>query len=179
MPRKPKQRNKTYDHLGDISGWPVWAAGWLAAFSLHGNVTNASEAVSIARSTAYALAERDTVFAAAWAEAQEEAADRIEAEIHRRAVEGVLEPVFYKGERAGYTRRYSDSLLALLAGATRPAKFRTRIDQQITGANGGPLQTMPVAFDPAQLEALTDDELAALESIIAKLNAPKSDPPIA
>jgi hypothetical protein len=170
MARKKKQ-NKTYDHLGDTSTWPIWALGWLAAFSQNGNATNACEVVGIARSTAYFLADRDKVFAAAWAEAKEEAADRIELEIHRRAVDGVLEPVFYQGVKVSSIRKYSDPLLALLAGATRPAKFRTRIDNTITGANGGPVQTMPVAFDPAQLDRLDDAELAALESIIGKLNA--------
>ena len=37
--------------------------------------------------------------------------DTLDAEIDRRAVAGVVKPVFYKGEKVGTVREYSDNLL--------------------------------------------------------------------
>lgn len=49
------------------------------------------------------------------------AADLLEAEVHRRAVEGWVEPTgWYKGVPGGYVRRFSDVLLIFkLKGALR------------------------------------------------------------
>ncbi len=44
----------------------------------------------------------------------------------RRAVEGVIKPVFHQGKRVGTLRVYSDSLLMFLLRARRPEKFADR-----------------------------------------------------
>lgn len=153
-----------------MSSWPVWAKAFLSALAESANVTLACRAAEIGRTAVYVLQKKDTAFALAWADAIEEAADLLEAEARRRAESGVLEPVFYQGMKVGSIRRYSDPLMVLLLKAARPEKYRERLDQQITGKGGGPVQTMPVPFDPAALDNLSDAELALLESIIAKLN---------
>lgn len=45
----------------------------------------------------------------------------LESEARRRAVEGVSEPVFYKGDVVGYKQQYSDGLLGKLLEARVPA----------------------------------------------------------
>lgn len=61
---------------------------------------------------------------AAFQEALELGTDAIEAELHRRAVAGILEPVFYKGRRVNTVRKKSDILLMFLLKARRPHIYR-------------------------------------------------------
>ncbi len=88
------------------------------------NVTTACAAAKLSRSQVYGLRGRDPGFRQAMEEAIEAAADTLEAEARRRAVDGVEQPVFFQGEQCGASRRYSDSLLMFLLKAHRPAKFR-------------------------------------------------------
>ena len=80
------------------------------------------------RQTINAWREKDADFAAAYTEAMENAADLLETEARRRAVQGVEEPHFYKDEIVGHVRRYSDTLLLALLKATRPEKFKDRVE---------------------------------------------------
>jgi hypothetical protein len=73
---------------------------------------------------------QDPGFASAWEEAEESAADALEAEAWRRAVDGVPEPLISAGKvvhdddgQALAIRRYSDILmLALLKAAPSASK---------------------------------------------------------
>ena len=64
----------------------------------------------------------------------------LEDEAHRRAFEGVPEPVFHQGVECGSVRKYSDTLAIFLLKAHRPEKYRENSRMELTGANGGPLQ---------------------------------------
>jgi len=59
----------------------------------------------------------------------------LEQEAHRRAVEGVLEPVFYKGELVEHVRKFSDVLLIVLLKANAPEKYidRSAVDNKLSG----------------------------------------------
>jgi hypothetical protein len=71
----------------------------------------------------------DEAFRSAEAMAKEMAADRLEEEAWRRAVEGVEEPVgFYRGEPGAYVRRHSDTLLIFLLKGLRPEQYRERYE---------------------------------------------------
>jgi hypothetical protein len=50
--------------------------------------------------------------------------DLLEAELHKRAFEGVERPVYYKGEQVGTWRFYSDALAMFLLKAHRPERYR-------------------------------------------------------
>lgn len=80
------------------------------------------------RATINAWREKDADFAAAYVEAQENASDLLEAEARRRAVDGVEEPLHYQGQVFAHVRRYSDTLLLALLKATRPEKFKDRVE---------------------------------------------------
>lgn len=67
----------------------------------------------------------DASFAAAIAIATEAGADALEDEALRRAVDGVNEPVFYRGERIGTARKYSGTLLMFLLKSRRPEIYGT------------------------------------------------------
>ncbi len=110
---------------------------FLAAYSQCGSLTHAARAAKINRCTHYRWL-KDQEYSAAFGEAREEAADALEMEARRRAVEGIEEPVFYKGEVCGTIRKYSDTLLIFLLKGVRPEKYRERTEH--TGPDGGPFE---------------------------------------
>lgn len=89
-------------------------------------MTRAAKATRRHRSTWYRWRGERPDFAAAWAAALEHGTDALEDEAVRRAVEGVIKPVFHQGKRVGTLRVYSDSLLMFLLRARRPEKFADR-----------------------------------------------------
>jgi hypothetical protein len=121
-------------------------AQFLEELARRGIVSDACKAAGVARRTAYEWRAADTVFAAAWDEALDQAVDTMEREAHRRAVEGVEEPVIGRVERDRdgiltdedgnplYIRKYSDSLLTTMLKANRPEKYRERTDVHHSGA---------------------------------------------
>lgn len=112
---------------------------FLAAYAQLGNITGAAEAANTARTQHYEWMRSSVTYCECFAQAEEEAADRLEAEARRRAVDGVEEPVFQGGKQVGTIRKYSDNLLMFLAKGARPQKFKDRHEH--TGANNGPIKT--------------------------------------
>lgn len=106
---------------------PGWQEGFLTHLRETGNVSAAARAAGTCRSRCYEWRRRDRGFAAAWADALEEAADRLEMEAFRRAVTGVGEDRFFQGSVVGEVTRYSDSLLMFLLRARRPATYGLRL----------------------------------------------------
>src|SRR5690606_4631594 len=76
---------------------PKKLAEFLDRLSQNGNVTVSAETCNLARRTLYDLRSSDPEFAQAWDDAMVMAADYLEQEARRRAVEGWDEPVFYQG----------------------------------------------------------------------------------
>ena len=54
----------------------------------------------------------------------------LEAEADRRAIEGILEPVYYKGKVCGAKRRYSDTLLIARLRALDPKRYGGSLDEK-------------------------------------------------
>jgi hypothetical protein len=105
-----------------------WRPVFLKTMGQCANVTLSCRAAGISRKTAYQHRERDERFAEQWADAFDDAVDRLELEARRRAVDGTERPVFYKGVKVGSYREYSDNLLMFLLRAYRPEKFRENYD---------------------------------------------------
>ena len=106
---------------------------FLRALAETGIVTIAAGAAGITRARAYQVRQQDQGFATAWDEAEQRAADALEAEAWRRAVSGVPEPLVSAGKvvrdddgQPLAIRRYSDNLLIALLKARRPEKFKDR-----------------------------------------------------
>jgi hypothetical protein len=106
---------------------------FLKALADTGIVSVAVVIAGTSRTRIYELRKQDTLFASAWDEAEEHAADALEAEAWRRAVEGVPEPLVSSGKvvrdddgQPIAIRRYSDNLLLALLKARRPEKFKER-----------------------------------------------------
>ena len=133
---------------------------FLSAFAETGTITAAALIASVSRRTHYDWLENDSSYADAFREAEEEAADALEDEARRRAVDGVEEPVgFYRGEHGGtYVTRYSDALLRFMLEGRRRRVFGART--ALTGPGGeGPAVVITrierVIVDPA----VDEDEL--------------------
>lgn len=94
------------------------------------SVRAACEAAGISQVTVYGRRRSDPVFAAAWDAARDISFQVLEDEAKRRAVEGVVRPVFYKGAVCGEIEEFSDSLLSFMLEA-RIEAYRRK--QQITG----------------------------------------------
>jgi len=103
----------------------------LAAFAETGNITRSAELAGIDRRTHYDWLAADPAYERAFLDAREQAADRLEEEARRRAVEGTVKPVFYKGREVGGIREYSDTLLIFLLKGVRPEKYAEHTKQDI------------------------------------------------
>jgi len=84
-----------------------------------GNIRKACEEIGISRTNAYNHRRSDPHFAELWNDALEACTDDLIEEADRRAREGTLEPVFYKGQQCGAIQRYSDSLMQFLIKGRR------------------------------------------------------------
>lgn len=71
--------------------------------------------------------------------------DEVEAEAHRRAVEGVEEGIYYQGGMVGTKKVYSDALLIKILSARRAKVYGDK--KEITGANGAALEFVVRNFD--------------------------------
>lgn len=100
----------------------------------------AAEAAGCARSTIFDWKRDDKAFAAAWEEAIEEGTDHVEAEAHRRAIDGVKRPVYQGGELVGHVQEYSDTLMTLILKGRRPHMYNKERHEH-TGKDGGPIAT--------------------------------------
>lgn len=94
----------------------------------------------MSRQAVHQWLEHDADFSVLYEQAKEHAKDIVRAEIHRRAVEGWDEPVFYKGRATGSIRKFSDTLLIFRAKALMPDEYRERQAIEHSGPGGGPIQ---------------------------------------
>lgn len=117
----------------------LWTDAFLAALAECGILSQAAEAAGVDRVTVWRRRQDDAEFARACDEAIDMAADKLEGEARRRALEGVEEPVYQGGQLIGTKTVYSDSLLALLLKGRRKRVFAERVET--TGADGGPVKT--------------------------------------
>lgn len=101
---------------------------FLLAFVQVGTIRAAAEMCGFTSNCCSDWRARDPSFEARFVQAKRDAADLLEEEARRRAVEGVLDPVFYKGEVCGHVRKYSDGLLIKLLKAYRPERFSDNIN---------------------------------------------------
>ncbi len=130
---------------------------FLKAFAIIGTVSAAAEAAGVGRRTHYDWM-GDPDYAARFAEASEAAADLLEREAVRRAVNGTTRTVYYQGQPVGEETHYSDTLLMFLLNGRRPEVFRR---ERTTAAAGFDAQGRPFAA------VVTDEHGEALAEAFA------------
>lgn len=134
---------------------------FLRAFALRGIVLDGCKAAGVSRSAVEHWRESSEWFDTLYNIAIEEAADRIEGEAFRRAVEGYDEPVIYQGmpttivdgvtgeQKQLTVRKYSDALMQTLLKGARPDKYRDNHKVEHVGGAGGVL-VVPAPVDPVE-----------------------------
>lgn len=87
-----------------------------------GTVSKAAKKAGLSRQAHYNWLKDDPKgkYRQAFEQAEKMAADLLEEEAFRRAVEGDLQVVYYKGQEVGRRRVYSDQLLSLLLKGKKP-----------------------------------------------------------
>jgi hypothetical protein len=161
---------------------PTWLPAFLSALRETGVVRDACEAARVDRTVPYALRKADPVFASAWDEALQDAADLLEREAVRRARVGIREPVIYQGRLQGVyindagetvsestpgarlipltVTRYSDVLLMFLLKKIRP-EFRDHQPSAATTPTSPVADNTPTPIAPEVLRAFHDSVAAA------------------
>jgi hypothetical protein len=119
------------------------------------NVSESARACGVSRRCAYDHKEADPDFSRDWDDAVEEAADKLEREAWRRAVEGTDKPVTFQGVITDTYKEYSDRMLELLLKSHRPDKYRERSDVNLRTPDG------------IQVEELTRGELQERKAHLA------------
>jgi hypothetical protein len=135
----------------------LWTDAFLAHLAETGILTDAAAAAGVDRSNVYRRRQDDPEFAKLVDEAIDMAADKLEREARRRALEGVEEPVYQGGQLVGTKTVYSDSLLALLLKGRRKKVFAERIEQ--TGADGGPVKTQVLVVTGVPSDEVSIEDL--------------------
>jgi hypothetical protein len=148
---------------------------FLEGFERTGNVRASCQAASISRTTVYQWREHDEAFRAAFQVAEVEFEDVLEAEVLRRAVHGVQEPVVSLGkvvhDASGQllmVTRYSDRLLVKLLTA-RHRRYRHLTQRvEMSGSQGTPVEAVDRQTITLDVRTLSAEQLAAIvESIPA------------
>lgn len=114
-------------------GLRLWQATFIDRLAAGASISDAARGANVSRQTAYKYREKDPLFAAAWDDAVETVTDEIEQEAIRRAVKGVQEDIYFKGEKVGEVTKYSDPLMTEILRARRPNKYRPNV-----GESGAP-----------------------------------------
>jgi len=129
---KPKKSSKAITRTGR------WKKIFLKAIAQGGSIMRACELAHIHYTTFRAHRE-DADFKHDFEIALEQYDDNLESELHRRGVEGWLEPVFGSGGKdvgtvqVGTIRKFSDACLIVRLKARMPAKYKDHA--QVTQTN--------------------------------------------
>lgn len=165
---------------------------FLAAYVRTASITKAARAARIERRLHYVWLADDPEYPRMFAAAQTEAAQILEDEAIRRAHEGVLEPLVYKGRfqyksrpkknpdgsyveengRKVYEdygaplaiRSYSDGMMMFLLRGFLPNKYKENSSVELSGPGGG-----AIALSDPRLGELSDEELETLINVARKL----------
>lgn len=113
---------------------PVWEKAFLSALAEAGVVRYACKAAGVSTPVVYARRQEAPDFAAAWAQALDDAADLLESEAVRRGRDGIVEIVVGKNGETYENTKYSDTLLIFLLKGARPEKYRERFDTKLSGS---------------------------------------------
>ena len=136
-------------------------ARFLTALAKTGNPSVACRASTMTRREVDVLRETDAAFALSFQHALDEAADLLEAEAWRRALEGISQPIMKAGKpvidpdtgQAVMVRRYSDALLMLLLRGSRPGKFGPRASVAARENVGQIIREIAADDDPPRRQA--------------------------
>lgn len=118
------------------------------------NVSKACTMSGITKANADALKLRVESFARAWDDTYEGVTDDLEEAGLKRAIEGVVEPVYWRGVEVGKKKVYSDAILTMMLQGRRSAVYKNRTASELSGPNGGPIQSEDLGWAKDRLAAM-------------------------
>jgi hypothetical protein len=129
-------------------GWtPERKTRFLDHLAHEGSVRSACSRVGMSREAAYQLRRRDALFARAWNAALVLACEASAEVLECRAIHGIEEEIWYRGERVGTRRKYDSRLLLAhmarldrIAADERAGKDAGRFDELLARVAG---ETVP------------------------------------
>lgn len=98
-------------------------------------------AAKITRTTYHRWRQANPEFAARADEAISVGFGALEAAAMKRAFEGWERPIYHQGEQVGSETLYSDRLAEFMLKVNGPDKYRITNKNEVSGPNGGPVQT--------------------------------------
>lgn len=133
-----------------------------------GNQAAAAAKVGVSPATIQYHMKIDPVFEKKVYMAKLEAMNMVEEEITRRAIEGVEEDVYYKGEVVGKKKNYSDTLLLERARALDPQRYgrksQVNVDANVTvetRARSKLASILGIEIEDAEYEEVSNEEAGA------------------
>lgn len=132
---------------------------YVVALAISGRHDDAAAAAGVCLKTGWNWRKEtgDAAFQDAIEVARVLAGDRMEAEVMRRAFDGIEEPVYQGGRMVGTVRKFSDLLAIFALKAAMPHKYRERVEH--VGKDGESLTfTLQIARPPPTPRLLTDGE---------------------
>lgn len=131
----------------------------LEDIKLFGSTEGACAKNGIPRDTFYTALRQHPQAKEAYQMARDEANWRIEQEIARRGIQGVRQPVFYKGDIVGHIEQYSDKMLELLAKANLPERYSAKntIDVNVKHSAENPKEKLLSLLEGDIIEAEYDE----------------------
>lgn len=122
---------------------------------LHGREFEAMRAAGLSRVQLMMYREENPEFEEMEQDILKEVGDVVRAEVWRRAIDGIDKAVYHKGEMIDTEKKYSDTLLAMLAKA-HCKEFANKVE--VGNADNGPLKIEIVDF--SHLRKKTEDAVA-------------------
>lgn len=126
MPRTTRNRPHR-SGSSQVGITPDRQSAFLDALAACGSVTRAARAVGLSRTAVYNLRNRQDpgaeAFRVAWDGALKQAVAVLAETAFERALNGVEEPVFHKGEQVGTRTRHNDKLLMFLLRTLDPDTY--------------------------------------------------------
>ena len=133
---------------------------FIEALAECGCVEDACARVGMGRTAAFALRNRSdaTSFRIAWDAALDVAIHRLDDAVYSRALNGTVQPIFYKGEQVGERRHFNDRLAMFLLRYREPARYGKWLDQVISQrAPDGAAQSLDQALHHMMEDAAADE----------------------
>jgi hypothetical protein len=150
--------NETRHYRHD--GWtPAARAAFLDMLAKSGVVTDACREVQRSSQAAYALRNRDRLFAAGWDAALSMARTRLADELFHRAVHGNVDQIWKDGEVVAERHRHDNRLSIAVLN-----RLDSRCDRD--ERNGAPTLRLVERWD-AYVAALAEDRVADVEALLA------------
>lgn len=140
-------------------GWTAERkALFLDRLAAHGNARAACRGVGLSAEAAYRLRRRDPLFARAWAAALVLARENGLQVLGERAIEGVEEEIYYRGELVGSRRRYDSRLLL-----AHLARLDRLVDEDGAGADAGRFDELVACIASDAASELPQERAAFIE----------------